>query len=191
MKQLFYITAILALIASCQMRPNGEKLVLNYLRDSTDGMEYSIVDISTPDSLYSPFESINSLLLTKSSIYANLTKQLLGVYDMPSLKERRVAASEVAKLADAEYNNQEEFDVIVMALLHPTLVERPANRIAYTVTYKVDGKIKEDVFYLERDGRAVGHTASELQKQYLKLCEVNGNIFQLKMDAEETVKTIR
>lgn len=98
---------------------------------------------------------------------------------------------EVAKLADAEYNNRDDFVDIVNAITNPSIVDKPANRIAYTATYKVQGAIKEDVFFLERDGSAVGHTASELEDSYLKLCDVNGKLFVLKRDAEETVRTIR
>ena len=191
MKQLFFVAAILSVVVSCQTKPNGEKLVLDYLQDNTNGTEYSIIEISAPDSLYSPFEVINSLMLSKSRSYADLSKQLTDAFDKPTLKDRRAAALEVAKLADTEYNNRDDFNGIVNALTHPAYVERPANRIAYSVKYKVDGKIQEDVFYLEKDGSAVGHTASELQDRYLELCEVNGQLFHLKQEAEETARTMR
>lgn len=191
MKRLYFFAALLFIVAACQTKPNGEKLVLDYLQENTDGTEYSIIEISAPDSLYSPFELINSLMLKKSSSYADLSKQLTAAFDKPSMKERRAAASEVAKLADLEYNEREDFDDIVDALVHPEYVSRPANRIAYIVKYKVDGDLQNDVFYLERDGSAVGHTASELKDRYLELCDVNGKLFDLKVEAEDLARTIR
>ena len=192
MKRLCFIAAILSIVASCGTKPNGKKLVLDYLQENTDGMEYSIIEISAPDSLYSPFELINSLMITKSKSYADLSKQLVEAFDKPTVKERRAAATEVAKLADAEYNNREDdFSDIVDAITHPGFVDRPANRVAYTVKYKVDGELRKDTFYLERDRSAVGHTALELQDRYLELCEINSKLFHLKMDAEDTAKAFR
>ena len=191
MKRLFFIVAILSVVVSCQTKPNGQKLVLDYLQEHTNGTEYTIIEISAPDSLYSPIDLINSLMLSKSRSYADLSKQLTDAYDNPTTKERRNAASEVAKLADAEYNKRDDFDVIVNALTYPAYVDRPANRLAYEVKYKVDGNLQEDVFYLERDGSAVGHTASELKNSYLQLCDLNGELFTLMREAEQMAKTMR
>ena len=191
MKRVCFLAIVFSILMACEIKPNGEKLVLDYLQENTNGTAYSIIEISGPDSLFSPFELINSLMITKSMDYSDLTKQLGEAFNKPSIKERRAAASEVAKLADEEYNNRDEFNVIVTALTHPTYVEQPANRIAYTVKYKVDGKLQKDIFYLERNGSAVGHTASELQKRYLELCEINGKLLTLKMDAEDTARMIR
>lgn len=191
MKRLFFIAAILLVVASCQTKPNGQKLVLDYLQEHTNGTEYTIIEISAPDSLYSPIDLINSLMLSKSRSYADLSKQLTDAYDKPTTKERRNAALEVAKLADAEYNKRVDFDVIVNALTYPAYVDRPANRLAYEVKYKVDGNLQEDVFYLERDGSAVGHTASELKNSYLQLCDLNGELFTLMREAEQMAKTMR
>ncbi|MCR4815561.1 MAG: hypothetical protein K5842_00060 [Bacteroidales bacterium] len=191
MKRIHFFAALLFVVAACQTKPNGEKLVLDYLQENTNGTEYSIIEISAPDSLYSPFEVINSLMLTKSSSYADLSKQLTEAFDKSALKDRRAAALEVAKLADMEYNKRDDFNDIVNALTHPAYVDRPANRIAYTAKYKVDGDIQEDVFYLEKDGSAVGHTASELQERYLELCEINSQLFHLKMEAEDTARSMR
>lgn len=191
MKRFHFFAALLFVVAACQTKPNGEKLVLDYLQENTNGTEYSIIEISAPDSLYSPFDVINSLMLTKSSSYADLSKQLTEAFDKSALKDRRAAALEVAKLADMEYNKRDDFNDIVNALTHPAYVDRPANRIAYTAKYKVDGDIQEDVFYLEKDGSAVGHTASELQERYLELCEINSQLFHLKMEAEDTARSMR
>lgn len=191
MKRICFLAVVLSIMMACETKPNGEKLVLDYLQENTNGTEYSIIEISEPDSLFSPFELINSLMITKSKDYSDLSKQLTDAFDKPTMKERRAAAFEVAKFADAEYNNREEFNDIVTALTHPAYVEQPANRIAYTVKYKVDGDLREDIFYLERDCKAVGHTASELHNRYLELCEINGKLFTLKMEAEDIAKTIR
>ena len=191
MKRLCFFVAILSIVASCKTKPNAEKMILDYLQENTNGIDYTIIEVSEADSLFSPFELINSLMLTKAQSYSDLSKQLVDALDKPTVKERRAAASEVAKLADTEYHNLDDMSVVATAIAHPTYVEVPANRVAYTAKYKVDGELQEDVFYLERNGSGIVHTASELKERYFELCELNGKLFDLKMDAEQTASTMR
>ena len=185
MKRILLIASVLLIIISCRTKLNGEALILNYLQENTDGSEYTIIEVSEPDSLYSPFELINALLISKSSRYAELSKQLANASDHPTLKERKAAASEVADLAYAEYHNFEDSFDIIHALTDKYFNNRPANRVGFRAKYKVDGDLEEDVFYLERDQSAVGHTASELMDRYKELVELNSKFFSLKTDAEE------
>lgn len=184
---LLFCSALLVLV-SCGPRSIGKKLVLNYLKENTDGVEYSIIEMSKPDSLYSPFEKISSLRLSKTRLYADLTKQLVEAYDKPTRNERRTAALVVAKLAESEYNNYEAFNDIANVLSDPTYNNKTANRRAYIVKYKVDGELKDDVFYLERNKQAIGHTASEMKDDYFELCQINSKFYSLKQDAEQAAR---
>ena len=191
-KQCFLVLFALLLVAvSCSTKPFAKQLVLTFLRENTNGTEYSIIEISGPDSLYSPGERITSLMIKKSRSLADLSKQLNEAFDKPTLKERKAAAEEVAKLAFEEYNDIEGIDIIVHSLTDKSFDESPANRIAYRVKYKVDGDLKEDVFYLERDNSAVGQTASEMLERYFELCEMNGKLFELKTDAEQVARDMK
>lgn len=191
MKRILLIASVLLIIISCGTKLNGEALILNYLQENTDGSEYTIIEVSEPDSLYSPFELINALLISKSSRYAELSKQLANASDHPTLKERKAAASEVADLAYAEYHSFEDSFDIIHALTDKYFNNRPANRVGFRAKYKVDGDLEEDVFYLERDQSAVGHTASELMDRYKELVELNSKFFSLKTDAEEYASMMR
>lgn len=197
MKHCLFAMIALAALASCGMGANGgkkldgEKMVLEYLQENTNGMDYSILEISELDSLYSPFELLSSLLLRKSERNATLSKQLVEAYDKPTLKERKEAAKEVAKLAYEEYQSFDGTDDIVHSLTDRYFDSRVANRVGYRVKYKVDGKIKEDVFYLERDNSAVGHTASEQLVRYYECIRINDEIYSLKKDAELAARTMR
>ena len=191
MKHLPVIIAILLVAISCSTRPDAKQLVLKYLQEKTNGIEYSIIDISEPDSLYSPGELISSRMLKKSQCYTDLSKQLTEAYNKPTLKDRKAAAEEVAQLAYAEYCDNEGTDIIVHSLTDRYYNDKPANRIAYRVKYKVDGEINEDVFYLERDNNTIGQTASELLARYYEYCDLNGKLFQLKMDAEQAAKSMK
>ena len=64
MKRICFLAVVLSIMMACETKPNGEKLVLDYLQENTNGTEYSIIEISEPDSLFSPFELINSLMIT-------------------------------------------------------------------------------------------------------------------------------
>lgn len=191
MKQFTTFFAILLIAVSCNTKPDAKQLVLNYLQENTNGIDYSIIDISGPDSLFSPGELITSRMLKKSQSYANLSKQLTEAFDKPTLKERKAAAEEVAKLAYKEYSDNDETDVIVHSLTDRNFNIRPANRVAYRVKYKVDGELNEDVFYMERDNGSVGQTASEMMSRYYEYCDLNGRLFQLKTDAEQAAKSMK
>ena len=191
MKRIPLIASLLLIIISCGTKPNGEALILNYLQENTDGSEYAILEVSEPDSLYSPFELINALMISKSSRYAELSKQLANASDQPTLRERKAAASEVADLAYAEYHNFEDSFDIIHALTDKYFNNRPANRVGFRAKYKVDGDLEEDIFYLERDQSAVGHTASELMVRYKELVELNSKFFSLKTDAEDYARLMR
>lgn len=191
MKHSFLFVLILFFVISCGSKPNGEALILNYLQENIDGSEYEIIEVSEPDSLYSPFELINSLMISKSSRFAELSKQLANASERSSLKERKAAASEVAELAYTEYNDFEDSFDIIHALTDKYFNNRPANRVGFRAKYKVDGDLEEDVFYLERDLSAVGHTASELMDRYKELVDLNSKFFSLKTDAEEYASLMR
>lgn len=191
MKHSFLFVLIILFAISCGTKPNGEALILNYLQENTDGSEFEIIEVSEPDSLYSPFELISSLMISKSSRFAELSKQLANASERSSLKERKAAASEVAELAYTEYNDFEDSFDIIHALTDKYFNNKPANRVGFRAKYKVDGDLEEDVFYLERDLSAVGHTASELMDRYKELVDLNSKFFSLKTDAEEYASLIR
>lgn len=191
MKHSFSAVLVLLFAISCSTKPNGKELILGYLQENTDGIEYSIIEVSGPDSLYSPTERISSLILQKSKVCAELTKQLADAFDKPTKKDRIAAAQEVVALADKEYADQGELDEINSCLMNPFEATSPANRLGFRAKYKVDGQLKEDVFYLERHENAVGHTASGMMNRYLQLCDLNGRLFQIKSEAEEAVQLMR
>ena len=191
MKRFTTIFTFLLIAVSCNTKPDAKQLVLHYLQEKTNGIDYSIIEISGPDSLYSPGELITSQMLKKSQSYADLSKQLTEAFDKPTLKERKAAAEEVARLAYKEYSDNEGTDIIVHSLTDRNFNIRPANRIAYRVKYKVDGELNEDVFYMERDNSAVGQTASEMLARYYEYCDLNGRLFQLKTDSEQAAKSMK
>ena len=166
-------------------------MILDYLQENTNGENYTIIEISEPDSLYSPGEVITSLMIRKSERYAELSKQLSAAYDKPTFKERRAAVLEVAKLADVEYNDDKDLDLVLRALTDWSFDERSANRVTVKAKYKVDGLIREDVFYKEANFKAIGSSASRMLNSYRDLCDLYGSLYSLKREAENTAKTIR
>ena len=178
-----------ALLLSCTSASTGKRQILNYLKEHTNGTEYTIIDVSEPDSLYSPFEAINSLRISSSMQYADLMEQFSQAYDKPTRKERRASALAVAAKADSVYHaiSQDCRDIAIV-LTNPSCFPEKANRIGYKARYKVDGRLQEDVFYLERNGKGIGHTASSLKDSYLTLCNTNGKLFEIKAEAEEAAK---
>ena len=107
------------------------------------------------------------------------------------MKERRNAASEVSKQADVEYADNKDLDLIIRALTNPSFDDRPANRIAIKAAFKIDGYLREDVFYKEENEKVIGSTASGMLKQYEDLCDLYGDFYSLKREAEQLAKTLR
>lgn len=191
MRKVFLLLCCILLAASCGPKAQYKKMILDYLQENTNGENYTIIEISEPDSLYSPGEVITSLMIRKSERYAELSKQLSAAYDKPTFKERRAAVLEVAKLADAEYNDDKDLDLVLRALTDRSFDERSANRVTVKAKYKVNGLIREDVFYKEANFNAIGSSASRMLNSYRDLCDLYGNLYSLKREAENTAKTIR
>ncbi len=187
-KVLFLFISIIVCASSCSTGTKDKRIVLNYLQKNEPWSTFTIVDISKRDSLYSPFQVIMSLSLSKAQRNYELNKQLSAAIEKPTRIERRAAAGEVAKQALAEYRDCGLLDFIRDVLDNSTFKDKPANRVGYFVTYEVNGVLKEDVFFLETHEPAVGHTASELRKEYDDIQKTNSDIHDLWLEALDLSK---
>ncbi|MBQ3812850.1 MAG: hypothetical protein II841_04720 [Bacteroidales bacterium] len=138
MRALSLLAAGILLALSCS-GPHSTRTVEQYLAQEYPGTQIEVTSIGEPRQLYSPFEVLNSLRLTASSA---VSRKDLAASFYEGYSESARALQDLVRFSDS----------------HPEL----CNRTGFVAWASINGRQKQVVVFLNRDGKTIGHTSLEL-----------------------------
>lgn len=145
-KRIVSSLVALLLALSCSSGPHSTQAVAQYLAQQYPDAQIEVTSIGELRQLYSPFEVLNSLLLTASSA---VTLKDLDATFYDGYKESAHALQDLVRFSDSHPEN--------------------CNRSGFVAGASINGRQKQVVVFLNRDGKTIGHTSLELLESFSKI----------------------
>ncbi|WP_291600949.1 hypothetical protein [Bacteroides sp.] len=162
MKKILFLVATLTL-CSC-----GKSKVETFLREKEPNITtLEIIEESKEDSAYTPYNTLLSLNMEYASIGADISK----------LREKAMqeeSKDKVIMYLDSAINVHKKRSGEISKILFnchryislPSICEEPFNRKFITAKYRLNGKLKEQRFFFNNDGKSIGHTDEDTKALY-------------------------
>lgn len=159
MKKTLLLPLVLLLFCGCTSK------VESYLREHESNLEsLEIIEESDIYSVYSPHRELMSLSLEYSGLLAELSKLHSKAFEAKSSKEAVSILNNAIKLYDANMVKLDSItDSSFKAIDYPSLANK-TNRKCIKAKYRINGILREQIFYLNKDEKTVGHTELDLRK---------------------------
>lgn len=142
-KRIVLSLVVLLLAFSCSSGPHSTQAVAQYLAQQYPYAQIEVTSIGELRKLYSPFEVLNSLLLTEASA---VTLKDLDASFYDGYKESAQALQDLVRFSDS----------------HPEI----CNYSGFVAWASINGLQKQVVVFLNRDGKTIGHTSLELLESF-------------------------
>jgi hypothetical protein len=158
---------MLIVFASCAHRDAASStpvkspsdLIADYVNSHSMYVEsFSIVEIGTPDSVYTPYYALQT-----SSYIANQDIALLYRYQnsISDGNDRKVYSDSIAMLVSEMDSLHHELIAADVQNQLPKNTGKPNNCIAVTAKFRLNGRLDEQTFYYSLDGQYISHTTAD------------------------------
>lgn len=184
--------AILAISAALFLSGCTSKIE-QYIRDKEPNIiSLEIIEVSKEDSAYSPYNTLLSL----SVEYASLGADISNLENKAMQEKSKEKVVEGLNNAIKQYEKEEtEISKIFFNCCRyvnlPSICEEPFNRKFVNVKYRLNGKLIEQRFFFNKDGKSIGHTDADIKKIAKAVEKTAFEALSTKMNIIEDRRSIR
>ena len=156
---------LVPLFSSCIFDSKAKKDVSEFLNSKYGSLgEIVVEEVSEVDSLYTPFEALNSMTLCYSEYRASLVQALNKAYDIVYGEYRgdKRDAFKVLRKAIEETNDSLLVKImpdVMYSMDHPDRPSLQKNRLGVKATFSLNGRQNTAFFYYNHDGKSIGHSS--------------------------------
>jgi hypothetical protein len=160
MKKVIFTVVIASLfLCSCDSRKRDIEAYLKKNEPVFHSLE--IIEVSKLENIYSPFDYAMSLTLQYAKILSEMSSLHTSALEATSKKE-------TLRLLDEAITVGHSIDSIVHVLFveidYPILAKKPHNRTGCKAKYRLNGVLKENTFYYNRNENTIGHTDKDIRE---------------------------
>lgn len=167
-KFLFFILLVLS---GCQNNKAREDVSLYMNNKYAQVGNIEIIEYSSIDSLYSPFNAFMSIILQYSELNLEVEKEYAKVADMKSLKAMREQLDKAISISDEELYSQ--FTNELYFIDNPDALSVPKNRLGVKAKFSFLGEENEAYFFYNTNEDTIGHSSLELKTKVKEITQMH------------------
>ena len=194
MKKKFAGITFVLLCMMCSMCSNPEKMIEKYLQDHEQILNsLEFIEVSEIDSMYSPFNELRELTIRYAETSSKISKYINQAWHSHSEKECLI-------YLDSAYNHSKIetafLDSIATdyfeAVDFPSLCLENPNYRAVKAKYRINGILKEDYFYFERNEKnSIGHSSIDNKRYCREIIEYLREIREKEREIPDKKRNVR
>lgn len=180
MKILLLLTITALVLCGCTSK------VESYLKKNEPNLTaLEIIEEVQIDSVYSPSHELMAMSQIYSELHLKMNQYASKAWKAKSKKES-IQCFDSALTSHKEISNVYDslFFACCLVLDFPELDRKRNNRKAIKAKYRMNGIMKEQLFYLNKDGKTIGHAESDNKKIARDLMSERDKVNKIKNEIE-------
>lgn len=175
MKKTLVLSILLgvSLVMACVSPDNTQsdkEIIADYLNKTEKiANNIEIIEVSQPDSLYSPYNTLQSISYICAVTSHDMIKYSSRAWKEDNLKKSLALLDSAINLYKTENHRLDSaLFKCSLAIDFPQYEPKKINRKSLNAKYRIDGELHENIFFFNRDTNSIGHTSDENKVLYLK-----------------------
>lgn len=162
---------LMAITVSCQSN-SAKKDVEAFLNENYGSLgQITVLECSTVDSLYSPFEIYNSIILQYVERNSEVMQEYGKVADQKSLRAMRDQLDKAISISDDDL--RQSLNGQLYFTDNPDAVSAPKNRIGVKAKFSLEGVENEAFFFYNRNESTIGHSSLEMKTKVKEITQMH------------------
>lgn len=180
MKSVYLLLLQLALMVACQPH-SAKKDVEAYLNKNYGSLgQITVLECSSVDSLYSPFEIYNSIILQYVERNSEVMQEYSKVADQKSLRAMRERLDKAIVISDDDL--RQSLNGQLYFTDNPDAASAPKNRIGVKAKFSLEGVENEAFFFYNRNEPTIGHSSLEMKTKVKEITQMHINFIKRQSD---------